>query len=58
MYKVFVTLGAYGLLILSLILFVPFHVGRIIWRKIRNYLSDVSYKADNIIEDWGHFDEE
>ena len=57
MYKIFVTLGAYFLLMLSLILFVPFHIARISLKKLREYLSDVSYKADEIIEGWGSSDE-
>ena len=58
MYKIFVKLGAYFLLILSFLLFVPFHIGRISFKKFREYLSDVSYKADEIIEEWGRSDEE
>lgn len=57
MYKFFVKLGAYFLLILSLILFVPFHIARISLNKLRKYLSDVSYAADDIIESWGSSDE-
>ncbi len=64
MYKFFVKLGAYFLLMLSLILFVPFYIGRIrlnigriSLKKFREYLSDVSYKADEIIEGWGSSDE-
>ena len=58
MYKFLVKVGAYFLLILSFLLFVPYHFGRITLNKFREYLSDVSYKADEIIEDWGSSDEE
>ncbi len=57
MYKIFVKVGAYFLLMLSVVLFVPFQVGRISLKKIREYLSDASYKADEILEEWGHSDE-
>lgn len=57
MYKIFVKVGAYFLLMLSVVLFVPFQVGRISLKKIREYLSDVGYKADEILEEWGHSDE-
>ena len=57
MYKIFVKVGAYFLLMLSVVLFVPFQVGRISLKKIREYLSDVSYEADEILEEWGHSDE-
>lgn len=52
MYKFFVKLGAYFLLILSFLLFVPFYIGRTSLKKFRRYISDVSYAADDIIEDW------
>ena len=58
MYKFLVKVGAYFLLILSFLLFVPYHVGRITFNKFRKYLSDVSYKADDIIKDWRSSDEE
>lgn len=57
MYNIFVKLGAYFLLILIFLLYVPFNIGRISLKKIREYLSDVGYKADEILEDWGHSDE-
>ena len=57
MYNIFVKLGAYFLLILSFLLYVPFKIGRIFFNKFRKYLSDVCYKADDILEDWRYSDE-
>ncbi len=57
MYKIFVKLGAYVLLILSFLFFVPFNVGRLILNKVREYLSDVGYTAEEIIESWSDSDE-
>ena len=57
MYKILVKVGAYFLLMLSFLLFVPCYIGRITFNKLCEYLSDVSYAADDIIEDWRDPDE-